>query len=376
VAASTVSSNSTSRIMVRFFPQYMVNDPHYTQAQAVVIAQQFDVIAARDGVFTQFVGAMKAVHPSLSILVGMDGMYDFSSGGTAYPASWYAHNSQGNRIRNVGFGFYLMDPTNPAWAASVASNCAALIAKSKYEGCLLDEMGVGAISPGYCTSLPINHATGKVFTATEWISATSAVVKAAKAANSKYAVVPNGLADGSRYFLASGPTKPLLLVDGAAMSEIWLRSPSGATTQYPSVTTWKQDVDMLVEAESHGWTILTTTKLWTGATAAQQAAWHKFTLASFLLGAGGHCAYSFSTASSDTALAATSPWDQIAIGAPTGAYVSTGGMYLRNYSNGVAVVNPGDTAVTIHLGGTYKNLEGASVTLETLPPHSGDVFVG
>jgi Hypothetical glycosyl hydrolase family 15 len=372
---STTSAGSTG-VLLRYFPQYMGADPHYSQAQAVAIAQQFHVIAAHKGVFTSFVSAMKAANPSLVLVAYMNGMFDHSGGGTAYPASWYAHDAHGNRIRSRNFGNYLMDPTNPLWPAQDARNCSALIAASKYGGCLLDTMGEAPITPGYDTGLPVDRATGKVFTASHWITATSKVVIAVKAANPRYAVLPNGLENGSRYYLAAGPTKPLIVAAGMAMAEIWLRSPTVSVNQYPSVSRWQQDVNMLVDAEAHGWTIATTTKLWTSASTAQQDAWHKFTLATFLLGAGGHCAYSFSTASSSAALSATSAWDHVAIGAPTGAYSVLGGVYKRMFSNGVVAVNPGDTAVTINLGATYQNLNGARVSSETLQPHTGDVFTG
>jgi Hypothetical glycosyl hydrolase family 15 len=366
---------SGSGVLRRYFPQYMIS-AKYSQAQAVAIAQEFDIIAARNGAFTPYVSAMKAAHPSLLLVVGLNGMFDTSGGGSAYPASWYAHDAHGNRIRSRNFGFYLMDPTNPLWPVQDAKNCTALIAASKYSGCLLDTMGEAPIIPGYCTGLPIDRATGKVFTASQWITATSHVASTVKAANPTYAVLPNGLENGARYYLAGGPTKPLLVAAGMAMAEIWLRSPTVSVNQYPSVSLWQQDVNMLVDAEAHGWTIATTTKLWTRASTAQQDAWHKFTLATFLLGAGGHCAYSFSTASSSAALSATSAWDHVAIGAPTGAYSVLGGVYKRIFSNGVVVVNPGDTAVTINLGATYQNLNGTRVSSETLQPHTGDVLTG
>jgi hypothetical protein len=48
---------------------------------------------------------------------------------------------------------------------------------------------------------------------------------------------------------------------------------------------------------------------------------------------------------------------------------------MRPYSNGMAAVNPGSSSVTVQLGGSYINLEGKTVSSETLPAHSGDVFI-
>jgi hypothetical protein len=121
---------------------------------------------------------------------------------------------------------------------------------------------------------------------------------------------------------------------------------------------------------------MTTTKLWCTATAAQQAAWHKFTLASFLLGAGGRSAFSFSTVKTATGLLATTPWDSLAIGTPTGAYTLSGGAYQRAFTHGLSVVNPGTASVTIKFSKPYLSLSGSIVTSETLAPHSGDVLIG
>src|ERR1700680_2229785 len=74
----STTSASSSGALLRYFPQYMGADPHYSQAQAVAIAQQFHVIAAHKGVFTSFVGAMKAANPSLVLVAYMNGMFDHS----------------------------------------------------------------------------------------------------------------------------------------------------------------------------------------------------------------------------------------------------------------------------------------------------------
>ena len=49
---------------------------------------------------------------------------------------------------------------------------------------------------------------------------------------------------------------------------------------------------------------------------------------------------------------------------------------MRSFTHGIAVVNPSKTATyTFNLAGTYRNLEGQSVSSVTLPPDTGDVFV-
>jgi hypothetical protein len=373
--APAQSSAPAGSVLLRFAPLFMGGQQKYTAAQAVTIAQQFDVIAVQSGIFSPYVSAMKAANPALKIVAYINGAFDQSTGGTTYPSTWYARDAKGNRIQSVSFGNWLMDPT-PAWGSAVASKCAAARAASKYDGCFLDTLGLGPLLPNYVTGIPIDSTTKVAYTSATWIRAQSATVSNVLAANPGAIVVPNGLASGSKYFAGSGAsTAPLLAASHMAMSELWLRISNNSVGTYPTAAKWKQNVDMLVNAESNGWAVMTTTKLWTSASTAQQAAWHKFTLASFLLGAGGRSAFSFSTASAAPALLATSPWDSVAIGTPTGAYTTSGGAYVRNFTLGESVVNPGTTAVTLTLGASYVNLDGVTVTSLTLPAHSGDVLI-
>ncbi len=366
------SSGSAGTVLNRFGPLYMGSQSKYTPAQAVALAQEFSLIAQQSGDFAPYVAAMKAANPALKIVAYMNGAFDQSAAGNAYPISWYALDANGKRIQSLNYGNWLMYPTS-AWGSTIAARCTSLIASSNYDGCFLDTMGVGPLLPGYVTGVPINPATKAPYTTAEWIGAQSGTVAAVEAANPGGIVVTNGLASGPKYF--SG-TSQLLATSHTAMAEIWLRVAKNPVTSYPTVKAWKQDIDMLVNAESNGWSVMVTVKLWTTATAAQQAAWHKFALASFLLGTSGHCAMNFSTATTDAALSAVSPWDSAAVGMPSAAYYQSGGAYIRAFSNGLAIVNPGTSPVTITLGKTYVNLDGLTVSSETLAPDTGDVLVG
>ena len=188
------------------------------------------------------------------------------------------------------FGNYLLDPANTSWEQAVAAQCTAAITRSHDDGCFVDTLGSTApLDAGYVTGLPMNPSTHATWSAAEWSTATAAIAAAVQSANPGAIVIANGLANGVKYFSTSGATSTLLGPTAAAMAELWLRAPGAGVTQFPSLTKWQANVDMLVDAESHGQSVLTTTKLWVTATAAEQAQWHKFALASFLLGADGLC---------------------------------------------------------------------------------------
>jgi hypothetical protein len=367
--ASAVHASSSANALRRFTPLYMSGGT-LTEAQAIAVANNYNVVAEQSNALTQYVGAMHAANPNLTILVYVNGSFDTTPNGTAYPTAWYARDSKGNRIESTQFHNFLMLPS-ASWSAEVGMLCTAALKLSKYDGCFLDTLGDAPLDPGYVTGFPINPATHQVFTVAQWISAQTATIAGVKKANPGKPVIANGLADGKKF----PDTQPLLSAAGTAMAELWLRVNSFGVTDFPSAAEWLQDVDMLITAASKGESILTVTKLWVKATTAQVAQWHIFTEASFLLGTNGTSAYCFSTSQTEAGLSGDTPWDHVAIGMPSGAMTLSGGIYRRSYSNGVVAVNPGTSSVTVELGGTFVNLEGKNVSTETLAAHTGEIFV-
>ncbi|HEX9412142.1 MAG TPA: hypothetical protein VF916_01435 [Ktedonobacterales bacterium] len=65
------------------------------------------------------------------------------------------------------------------------------------------------------------------------------------------------------------------------------------------------------------------------------------------------------------------------IGSPTGAYYQSQSVYMRNFTNGVALVNPSaSTSYTVTLAGSHHDLYGHAVGSQvTLPPASGLVLL-
>ncbi len=367
ITVSTANA-ATRPWLLRFSPLYM-GGGRFTLAQAQAVARNYDVIAEHTGVLTPYVAAMKAVNPSLKIVAYINGAFDQTPSGNKYPASWYAHDAHGNRVKSVSFGNWLMLPT-AQWASTVSGICKQQITQSHYDGCFLDTLGIGPLLPGYVTGLPVNPATHQVFTAQTWIANQSNTVTAVKNGSPSAVVVANGLADGQKF----SQTNPLLAAAHMAMSEIWLRVSHNPEGSFPSTADWLLDVNMLANASSHGWGVMTVTKLWVNASSAQIEQWHRFALATFLMGDGGTSAYCFTDAKTAAGLSIFTADDNVAIGTPTGGYSLSGGVYRRSFTNGIVAVNPGNSPVTVNLGSSLINLSGSHVTSETLAPHTGDIF--
>jgi hypothetical protein len=374
--AATSPVHSSTTAYLRFAPEYEGGNMAITSSQALAQAKSFTVISAYSGIYTPYVAEMKKVNPALKLVTYQNAEYAQHNQGSTYPASWYARDKYGNQIRSLAYGNFLMLPTNPAWVALVAKTCTSLISESHYDGCMLDCLGTAVLTSGYSTGYPINPATKQPFTPNAWEAATSNIAKAVQTANKNAVILPNGIANGTNFFAGSGSTEPLVSATGLGMAEIWLRNYYASPTDYPTLSVWESNVKLLTVAESKGWSILPVVKLWVSASTAQQNAWHTYAIASFLMGADGRSALSFSTAATVPAITAITPIDQAAtaIGLPTAAYTLHGNLAERTFTHGLAYVNTGSSAMLVTLPGSYKNLEGQTVTSETLAGHGGDVF--
>jgi hypothetical protein len=370
--APTVDAKAatTASALQRFTPLYMGTGGKPSEAQAVAIAKEYDIVAEHAGVLTPFLSAMKAANPAVKVIAYINGAFDQSNTGNKYPLSWYATGANGKRIQSQSFGNWLMLPT-PLWASTVGTLCATTIVSSHYDGCFLDTLGIAPLSPGYVTEPPIDPSTHKVFTSQTWIADQAKTITATKTANPGKLIMANGLHDGSKFSI----TQPLLTAGGTAMAEVWLRVSTNPEGNWPSLSVWNQDVAMLVTAGSKHEVIGVVTKLWSNATAAQVTQWHIFMISTFLMGTNGSSMYCFTSSKTIAGMSTDTPLDHAAIGMPTGAMTSKNGIYSRTFSNGMAAVNPGTKSVTIQLGGSYTNLEGRVVSSETLAAHTGDVFV-
>jgi hypothetical protein len=350
---------------------FMTGRVSLTQARAVAQAERFDIISATRGTYRSYVGAMRAANPDLTLLVYLNGAFAQEYQETAYPDSWYARDSSGNKIQSAGWGNWLMDISNPGWVDDVVARCRSFMDYSGYDGCFIDMLGTAPLDPGYLTSLPINRATGKVWTKQEWLRATTNIASTVRASAAPAPVFGNGLGWGGRYFDATAPAEQLLDGLEGAMPEVFVRSPSGPIDYYRGETAWKQDVDMLVDAGARPSITLSMTKVWTTGTQAQKDSWHRYALATFLLGADEHAYFSFRY---DHELTAYHPWWEVRIGSPTGRYAKVGGVYQRAFEGGLVLVNPTGSTVTVPLGGAYVTLDGDAVTSLSMAPHTGEVL--
>jgi hypothetical protein len=351
-------------------PQFM-EEGSKTRTEALSDARHFAVIAAHGNTYRGHIGAMKAANPNLRLFVYMNATATWEADRAE---SVYAHDLAGRRIRITGWSnTFLLDPSSPAAAKYQETRALDLLASSHYDGLFLDVLGVMPLNPTYVSALPVNPASGQVWTRSDWLRATTDLASHIRAAVAPRRIVGNGLAGGTEYFRAEAPTR-VFLQSGihGGMAESWLRSATQPLSHHAPVTVWKRDVDMLGHAGAGGVSLMTTTKLWSSGTDSQRRKWHRFALATYLLGNSGRAYFGFSFHKSDAS--PLSRLNRLRLGEARAPYRAVRGFYVRSFVRGRVFVNPTSGTYRVALARRYQTLGGRWVRAVTLRPYSGVIL--
>jgi hypothetical protein len=348
----------------------------YSEADAVTIAENYDLIAANAKQFNAAdLTAMRGANPNIRVLVYLNGSFD-SHKTQYYPQTWYAQDANGNYIKSKQYASWLMNIGDPDWVNSVASQCTTLLAQTPFDGCFVDSLGDAALGASYLTSQPINPATGVVWTQDQEVQAGEAIAQAVTAANPNAIIMANGLLNGASYFSKTAPTKQLFNGASTAMAEAFLRAATTKVTTYESPTVLGQQAQMIADAGDNGDVAAVTTKVWVTATPDQITQWHRLAVASFLLGTTGNAYFSFTQSQSATEFQtdAGNPLDHVQVGAALGAYQAQGKAFVRLYQYADVMVNPTKKSVTVPVPAECITLDGVLATSSVvLPADSGQI---
>jgi hypothetical protein len=358
-------------------------------ATAVDLAVRHDLITGVPGQLSAFIPEMRAANPNLRLFAYMNGMFAQGGQGSLFPDSWYMRDAQGNKLQSTGWGNYLMDPraatpvtiggtTYSGWTDWVRRQCKQALERHDFDGCFLDMLGAAPLSPGYLRGHEaVDQQTNRPWVPSDYIALTGSVGKAVEEYVGKGAI-GNGLGWGGNFY--SVPTRNLLSATDISLAEVWMRSPGSSPSTFPRVDRWKQEVQMLIDANRAGHSVEATIKIWTGASESQLRAWRSFGQASFLIGNSGSSWLEFSSGRSTYAWHDRSELDGLDLGAALDTYASVDGylrdgIYQRRFTQGIALVNPGDRAVTVDLEEKYRTPQGDKVKSVTVEPHSGLVLL-
>ena len=308
-------------------------------------------------VYGDMITQLHAWNPGLKVLVYDLGPYTIA-GSSEYATlmsehpDYFARDAHGNLITmaaaNGSPAFpnnTLMDEGNPGWQAWEAQRVASNIAAWGFDGAYIDSIGLGVLT-GSTTGVPIDPSTGKAYTSAQWMEAGSAALDAIKAAIGSKFLFSAGLVNGAEYQASSN-----VLADSTAdgfQTNSWMRLSDASLTAWPSPSLLASDLAMVQSLQAQGKAFFAWTNVWTTATPAQVSAWNTYALAAYLLVDNGvNDYYTFDSPFDSDRTTIFNPSELAALGAPTGSFTLTGGVYSRNFRNGSVTLNTTTNAAAI-----------------------------
>jgi hypothetical protein len=342
-----------------------------TAAQATAAQEHVVILQAWE---TDELEAIKAANPSTIVLMYQNASSASNSASSTgiYPSGvsysqaasngWLLDNTSGQTFTFGGENWlYAADIGSSGYQNAWASNVVTKLDSAPWDGVFLDDVNP-TISYHYCVTCVAKYPSDATYGAAmgSFVQNVGTQIQAA----GKLAVANIG--SWSSY---SSTVDPWLQHLSGAMDEEFLKWGTTAGTGYASEATWQTQLREVALAQSEN-------KLFLGvshsAATDQQAALYGY--ATELLASNGTASYSLAQ---DYSTATWFPEYSYQLGQPTGNYtVTSGGVYERTFTGGMALVNPTSSTETVNLGGTYSGSGLSNVSTVTLAPQSGLVLTG
>lgn len=377
--ARQVVAQPVGNVALDWSPTYMSDDHKYTARQARAVAKRFDLVVAMPTAFRNHAGSMRRANPNVRLLAYSNGTILGRAKAGGYPESAFAHALSGARITLPAWDSYLMDPASPLWKAAASRMCVGRSAKGGYDGCLVDNLTLGIWAKGHVTALPVKPGTRRLYTQAEYQQALIRLAAYLERRAPGLTYIGNAIENSYRFWRADVKSSVAAKRLSGAQMEDFLRGAVSPVTAFPQGQAWLDNVAVIRELDASGVTGLFTTKLWVRATAAQVAAWQRFAMASFLMAANGDSYLAFTPSRNKAgAMGVNNPYAMPGdLGPPTGKMTRhASGAYYRQFENGVSVVNPTPSTVTVRFSSSMRTLAGSNASGVTLPPKGADVVIG
>jgi hypothetical protein len=289
------------------------------------------------------------------------------------PSEVFAKDSAGSVIKARSWQNWIVVPDNPKWLEHIAAETRRLM-DSDFDGLFVDSMGTAPVEGSYLLAKAINPNTGKLYGKADWLAAELKMMKAIKEAMPRGKLLTlNGLGPGTRYWTEPVEESPRVLlddVDGAMSESIW-RASGAKLEDWPTPERWMLDARMIQDVDRHGRMGFWWTKCWTdGNTSDTQPnaarlvpQWRRFALGSYLLAAGPKSYFNFDTRKDDMNAAESFPEYDVPLGHAVGSMQQVGstGVYARQFSGGMVLVNPTPRPVAVSSLPWAQNLPAAKL---------------
>jgi len=287
----------------------------------------------------------------------------------------------------------LVDKGNPAYQAYLAKWIKTWVSNGGYDGVILDDIYgnnqvlydcVGIISgcDAQKVCIPINPRTGKAFTNTDWLAADLQIIRAVKQALGTKPVMGNVTWTGINFWRNLSATYSTLLKE-PTFDGFMIEGFVNWGTGWLSEGDWKQSIDEIIWVEQNlprTKSVIVAGDSWkTIPTDTTRDEFALYCFASLMLGMSPTRNYYIFEGPTGGVLdnnycRVFSQWlHTLNFGNPLGAYYTLGvtgaKVYIREFENGMVLVNPTIGSVTVNLPKIYRTITGESVSTLNVPGH-------
>ncbi len=327
------------------------------------VANNFGLIDVWWNTNSQSLASIKSKNPNIKIIGYKDvaGQYSYDDDWNIVNSNenWFVHDANGNRIQDTQYGWYLMDIGSLGWRQHYSSYVNSEInAKPSFDGVFADDVAP-TLGGSYSSTVPASVISNWHTNMVEFLQYVKANLPFGK-------ILIINTQEGIEY--QSESTDYRNAADGF-MIEGYLHAIWQQASEMPSQYTINREIAAL--------SMYSSSKIvWAeSGSVSPTPDMVKSCYAMFLLGINGTNGYfGFNDwPSSDGSHGYYSIMDTN-IGSPTGPYYQSQNIYIRDFTAGKVLFNPTATTYTINLGGTYKLLDGTTVTTITLNPYSGEIL--
>jgi len=319
---------------------------------------------------------LKAANPNLEVLVyqnlsamaqgtsatGLSSSgVNYAEANTAHP-EWFLQNPAGGRISEGDYSWlWMADIGNAGYQQQWTSNVLKLLASGPWDGVMMDDTNTTAkyhTEPSNIAKYPTDAAY-QAAVRSMLAYAGPRIQAAGKLA------IPN-IGSWSEY---PEVAKEWLQYVSGGIDEMFAKWSATPGQGYRDTEGWKTQIEEIQSTERMGKRFLAITQAATGDTQAIRYGW-----ASVLLAADGHTAY---TAAANYDSETWSSEYEAQIGEPaSSAKELAGGVWERNFTGGLVLVNPTTTTVEVNLGGSYSGSGLTDASSATMPPNTALILSG
>ena len=349
----------------------------FSDSDISFVANHFDLLntdfdGTRSDFYIPFLPAMQKIKTinSLIKIIGykdMIGIYQYNNDWTVVNSheDWFIHDTNGNRIKNTQWGWYLMDVGSAGWREHFTSYINDKMNNAVYDGVFADDVRTQISSDEFDRQIP-NSVISR------WHSDTTSMLQYVKA----------NMLSGKMFIINTDNWSSLdyineadgMMIEGFGHAS-WESIDSPGTR---TINTILNQINALSTNSANGKLVWAATGslIQNPINTEKVNTMTKYCYSIFLLGTNGDQAYwGWNDWYSSDESQGYQTISETQIGLPTGAYYLNQNVYMRNFTQGKVVVNLSAYSRTVNFGEYYKLLNGTVISSEILNPYSGEILL-